>query len=149
MGTSRTLNSSRVAMLSVAYGTLNDHNGVTVNVSATGGYPGSTYVSSDGTVSTANPTGQNIQVTFNPRRSSDAFACSDRGGDQPLRLITDVTDAGLPGMGRDSVNYTSWEVPVVAKYRFLHTPVIKPFAEAGPNFRFLNAPLDHFIVVVC
>ena len=50
-----------------AYGTLNDHNGVTVNVGATGGYPGTTYVSNDGTVSAANPTGQNIQVTFNPR----------------------------------------------------------------------------------
>jgi RHS repeat-associated protein len=49
-----------------AYGTLNDHNGVTVNVGATGGYPGTTYVSNDGTVSAANPTGQNIQVTFNP-----------------------------------------------------------------------------------
>jgi hypothetical protein len=49
-----------------AYGTLNDHNGVTVNVGATGGNPGTTYVSNDGTVSAANPTGQNIQVTFNP-----------------------------------------------------------------------------------
>jgi hypothetical protein len=48
-----------------AYGTLNDHNGVTVNVGATGGYPGTTTVSNDGTVSAANPTGQNIQVTFN------------------------------------------------------------------------------------
>ena len=49
-----------------AYGTLNDHNGVTVNVGATGGFPGTTSVSNDGTVSAANPTGQNIQVTFNP-----------------------------------------------------------------------------------
>ena len=64
---------------------------------------------------------------------------------RPLRHIIDVTQAGLPGMGRDSVNYTSWEVPVVAKYRFLHTPVIKPYVEAGPNFRFLNAPLDNFM----
>lgn len=64
---------------------------------------------------------------------------------RPLRLITDVTVAGIPGMGRDSVNYTSWEVPIVAKYRFLHTPVVKPYIEAGPNFRFLNAPLDHFM----
>jgi len=49
-----------------AYGTLNDHNGVTVNVGATGGYPGMTTVRNDGTVTAANPTGQNIQVTFNP-----------------------------------------------------------------------------------
>jgi hypothetical protein len=64
---------------------------------------------------------------------------------RPLRLITDVTNVGLAGMGRDSVNYTSWEVPIVAKYRFLHTPVVKPYIEAGPNFRFLSAPLDHFM----
>lgn len=64
---------------------------------------------------------------------------------RPLRLITDVTNAGSAGMGRDSVNYTSWELPVVAKYRFLHTPVVKPYVEAGPNFRFLSAPLDHFM----
>jgi hypothetical protein len=49
-----------------AYGNMNDHNGVTVNVGATGGFPGTTYASNDGTVSAANPTGQNIQVTFNP-----------------------------------------------------------------------------------
>jgi hypothetical protein len=48
-------------------------------------------------------------------------------------------------MGRDSVNYTSWELPVVGKYRFLHTPLIKPYVEAGPNFRFLDAPLNHYM----
>ena len=64
---------------------------------------------------------------------------------RPLRLITDVTNASQPGMGRDSVNYTSWEVPFVGKYRFLHTPLVKPYVEAGPNFRFLDTLPDHFM----
>lgn len=73
------------------------------------------------------------------------FSIEADGLYRPLRLITDVTFAGQPGMGRDSVNYTSWEVPFVGKYRFLHTPLIKPYVEAGPNFRFLDSPLDHFM----
>jgi hypothetical protein len=50
---------------------------------------------------------------------------------RPLRLITDVTNAGQPGLGRDSVNYTSWEVPFLGKYRFLHTPLVKPYVGPG------------------
>jgi RHS repeat-associated protein len=48
-----------------AYGTLGDGNGVTVNVGATGGYPGVTNASSGGEKTAANPTGQVIDVTFN------------------------------------------------------------------------------------
>jgi hypothetical protein len=73
------------------------------------------------------------------------FSIEADGLYRPLRLITDVTNAGLPGMGRDSVNHKSWEVPILGKYRFLHTPLIKPYVSAGPNFRFLDAPLDHFM----
>lgn len=73
------------------------------------------------------------------------FSVEADGLYRPLRLITDTTITGQPGMGRDSVNYTSWEVPVVGKYRFLHTPLVKPYVAAGPNFRFLDAPLDHFM----
>ena len=29
------------------------------------------------------------------------------------------------------------------RYRFLHTPIVKPFAEAGPSFRWVESPLDH------
>lgn len=64
---------------------------------------------------------------------------------RPLRLITDTTFTGQPGMGRDSANYTSWEVPIVGKYRFLHTPLIKPYVEAGPSFRFLDTLPSHFM----
>jgi RHS repeat-associated protein len=48
-----------------AYGTMNDGNGVTVNIGATGGFPGNTIAEGGGTVTAANPTGQNIQVNLN------------------------------------------------------------------------------------
>jgi hypothetical protein len=73
------------------------------------------------------------------------FSIEADGLYRPLRLITDTTVTGQPGMGRDSVNYTSWELPIVGKYRFLHTPLIKPYVEAGPNFRFLDTLPSHFM----
>ena len=57
-----------------AYGTMGDGNGVTVNVGATGGYPGTTYVSNDGTKTAANPTGQDIQVTLNGKLFADGVS---------------------------------------------------------------------------
>jgi RHS repeat-associated protein len=48
-----------------AYGTLNDGNGVTVNVGATGGNPGNTRADGGGDKTDANPTGQKIDVTLN------------------------------------------------------------------------------------
>jgi hypothetical protein len=48
-----------------AYGALNDGNGVTVNLGATGGLPGNTRTEGGGDKTTANPTGQNINVTLN------------------------------------------------------------------------------------
>jgi hypothetical protein len=48
-----------------SYGKENVDNGVTVNIGATGGYPG-TMTATDGAAKTdLNPTGQNIQVTIN------------------------------------------------------------------------------------
>jgi opacity protein-like surface antigen len=73
------------------------------------------------------------------------FSVEADGLYRPLRLIVDVTNAGLPGMGRDSVNYTSWEVPIVAKYRFVHTPLLKPYVAAGPSFRFLSTLPANFM----
>jgi len=56
-----------------AYGTLNDGNGVTVNVGPTqDNAPGTTDAGGGGTITAANPTGQNIQVTFNSDFLKDA-----------------------------------------------------------------------------
>jgi RHS repeat-associated protein len=50
-----------------AYGTMNDHNGVTVNVGETqDNAPAMTNASQGGKITAANPTGQDIQVTFRP-----------------------------------------------------------------------------------
>jgi uncharacterized protein RhaS with RHS repeats len=56
-------NSATKAIL--AYGFIGDGNGVTVNVGATGGFPGNTIAEGGGNKSDANPTGQNINVTLN------------------------------------------------------------------------------------
>ena len=59
-----------------AYGGRDVANGVTINVGATGGYPGTTSAS-DGAAKTAlNPTGQDIQVTIN----SGVFGSGDTNG---------------------------------------------------------------------
>lgn len=73
------------------------------------------------------------------------FSVEADGLYRPLRLITEAGVVGNPGFGKNSQNITSWEVPIVAKYRFLHTPIIKPYVEAGPNFRALSSPLDSFM----
>ena|SRR5690349_4853964 len=38
-----------------------------------------------------------------------------------------------------SVDVLSMEFPILAKYHFLHTPVVKPYAEAGPIFRYIGS----------
>lgn len=73
------------------------------------------------------------------------FSVEADGLYRPLRLITESGVTGSTAFGKDSQNFSTWELPVVAKYRFLHTPLIKPYVEAGPDFRFLSAPIDHFM----
>src|SRR5947209_5417710 len=51
-------------------------------------------------------------------------------------------DVSFSGITRSSTSYASWEVTPALRYRFLHTPIVKPFAEAGPSFRFVASPLD-------
>lgn len=45
------------------------------------------------------------------------------------------------GSGHYSENYSSWEFPILAKYRFSF-PVVKLFVEAGPSFRTLASGLS-------
>jgi hypothetical protein len=69
------------------------------------------------------------------------FSIAADGLYRPLRLT--MIFANRAGTGTNSANYSSWEVTPVLRYRFLHTPLVKPFAEAGPSFRFVESPLDH------
>jgi hypothetical protein len=40
-------------------------------------------------------------------------------------------------------DYTSWEFPVLGKYRF-NAPIVRPFIAAGPSFRAVESPLNHY-----
>jgi hypothetical protein len=39
-------------------------------------------------------------------------------------------------------NYSSWEFPILAKYRFPF-PIVKPYLEAGPSFRSLSSNISY------
>jgi hypothetical protein len=53
---------------------------------------------------------------------------------RPLDVTAEFTLAPQPTT-RSAFNISSWEFPILGKYHFLHTPVIKPYVEAGPIFR--------------
>src|SRR5579862_2917361 len=57
---------------------------------------------------------------------------------RPLNLATDNTI--LPQtLFHSSSDINSWEFPILGKYHFLHTPVVKPYVEAGPIFRHVGS----------
>src|SRR5258708_4319682 len=37
----------------------------------------------------------------------------------------------------------SWEFPILGKYHFLHTPLVKPYGEAGPIFRHFGSEASY------
>jgi hypothetical protein len=45
---------------------------------------------------------------------------------------------------RSSNNYSSFEFPILGKYRF-PTPLIHPYVEAGPSFRTLGGNFDSYV----
>jgi hypothetical protein len=53
---------------------------------------------------------------------------------RPLNLTIDSRVLPLPN-NHFSTDLNSWEFPILGKYHFLHTPVVKPYVEAGPIFR--------------
>ncbi len=57
---------------------------------------------------------------------------------RPLNLTTNLTV--FPQHLTTSVtDINSWEFPILGKYHFLHTPVVKPYVEAGPIFRHVGS----------
>lgn len=62
---------------------------------------------------------------------------------RPLRLTQTFNSPFF--QGTVSGDYSSWEVTPAARYRFLHTPIVKPFLEAGPSFRILSSRLDPYM----
>jgi hypothetical protein len=57
---------------------------------------------------------------------------------RPLNLTTDITVVPQP-LAHYSPNINSWEFPILGKYHFLHTPIVKPYVEAGPIFRHVSS----------
>jgi hypothetical protein len=61
---------------------------------------------------------------------------------RPLNLTTETTVFPRP-LTRISEDIHSAEFPVLAKYRFLHAPLVKPYVAAGPIFRYIAAPASY------
>lgn len=55
----------------------------------------------------------------------------------PLSLAQEINTG--TAVFHNSTIIHSWEFPIVAKYRFLQLPLIKPYVEAGPSFRTVSA----------
>jgi len=62
---------------------------------------------------------------------------------RPLRLVeVSLAPGSNIGTAVTSATYTSFEVTPAVRYRFLHTPIVKPLVEAGPSFRIVATPLS-------
>ena len=61
---------------------------------------------------------------------------------RPLNLATVASVVPQPAL-HSSTNISSWEFPILGKYHFLHTPVIKPYVEAGPIFRHVGSQASY------
>jgi len=61
---------------------------------------------------------------------------------RPLNLTTDITVVPQP-LAHYSPNINSWEFPILGKYHFLHTPIVKPYVEAGPIFRHVGSQASY------
>ena len=59
---------------------------------------------------------------------------------RPLNLTTAVSTNGV--VATSNTNYSTWEFPILAKYRFPF-PIVKPYLEAGPSFRTRSSSLTY------
>jgi hypothetical protein len=59
---------------------------------------------------------------------------------RPMSLVTESVPNAV---SRALSDHNSWKFPILVKYRFLHTPIIKPFIEAGPSFRTVDSTLSN------
>ena len=64
------------------------------------------------------------------------FSVEADGLYHPLNLATENRSTPT-GLFRSATNITSWEFPILGKYR-LPFPIVRPYAELGPTFRTVN-----------
>jgi hypothetical protein len=62
---------------------------------------------------------------------------------RPLTLTTDTQVLPMNTFNRRSVDFSSMEFPILLKAHFLHTPVVKPYVEAGPIFRYVASKVPY------
>ncbi len=58
---------------------------------------------------------------------------------RPLSLVNENTIVSGSTTVRSATDISAWEFPILGKYHFLHTPIVKPYVEAGPIFRALGS----------
>ncbi|HTR38761.1 MAG TPA: hypothetical protein VMH80_22800 [Bryobacteraceae bacterium] len=58
---------------------------------------------------------------------------------RPLSLVSENTIVSGSTTVRSATDISAWEFPILGKYHFLHTPIVKPYVEAGPIFRALGS----------
>jgi Outer membrane protein beta-barrel domain len=62
---------------------------------------------------------------------------------RPLNLTTETQVLPMTTVTRSSVDFHSMEFPILLKAHFLHTPVVKPYVEAGPVFRYVASKVPY------
>jgi len=62
---------------------------------------------------------------------------------RPLNLTTDTTVIPTSSTVRATIDVSSMEFPILLKAHILHAPVIQPYVEAGPIFRYVASPFPY------
>jgi Outer membrane protein beta-barrel domain len=62
---------------------------------------------------------------------------------RPLNVTTETTLIPSTTASRLSVDVNSMEFPILLKVHFLHTPILKPYVEAGPTFRYVLSKVQY------
>jgi len=61
---------------------------------------------------------------------------------QPLNLTTETQVVPQTTVFRTSKNVSSWEFPILGKFRLPLLPLVKPYVDAGPSFRVAGSDLS-------
>jgi hypothetical protein len=70
------------------------------------------------------------------------FSIEADGLYRPLNVATESQVAPQTTVFRTSKNVSSWEFPIMAKFRVPVLPLVKPYVGAGPNFRVAGSDLS-------
>jgi hypothetical protein len=63
---------------------------------------------------------------------------------RPLNLTTETQLVSSPSLvHRLSADASSMEFPILLKAHFLHAPIVKPYVEAGPIFRYVASKVQY------